>query len=53
MRGRLKTLRGCPSLVGGRPAKPVVRLGRAGSNPAPRANSEHAAQNLYMSHEIL
>ena len=30
-------LRGCPSLVGGRPAKPVVRLGRAGSNPAPRA----------------
>ena len=30
--------RGCPSLVGGRPAKPVVRLGRAGSNPAPRAN---------------
>jgi hypothetical protein len=35
-------LRGCPSLVGGRPAKPVVRLGRAGSNPAPRAISEPA-----------
>ena len=32
--------RGYPSLVGGRPAKPVVRLGRAGSNPAPRAISE-------------
>jgi hypothetical protein len=30
-------LRGCPSLVGGRPAKPVVLTGRAGSNPAPRA----------------
>ena len=30
-------LRGCPSLVGGRPAKPVVSDGRAGSNPAPRA----------------
>ena len=29
--------RGCPSLVGGRPAKPVVSNGRAGSNPAPRA----------------
>ena len=32
-----KVLRGCPSLVGGRPAKPVVSNGRAGSNPAPRA----------------
>ena len=30
-------MRGCPSLVGGRPAKPVVSNGRAGSNPAPRA----------------
>ena len=32
-------LRGCPSLVGGRPAKPVAGFGRAGSNPAPRAIS--------------
>lgn len=32
-----KVQRGCPSLVGGRPAKPVVSNGRAGSNPAPRA----------------
>jgi len=30
-------LRRCPSVVGGRPAKPVARLGRAGSNPARRA----------------
>ena len=30
-------LRGCPSLVGGRPAKPVVSNGRVGSNPTPRA----------------
>lgn len=30
-------LRGCPSLVGGRPAKSVVRNGRVGSNPTPRA----------------
>ena len=29
--------RGCPSLVGGRPAKPVVSNGRVGSNPTPRA----------------
>ena len=29
--------RGCPSLVGGRPAKSVVRNGREGSNPSPRA----------------
>lgn len=35
-------MRGCPSLVGGRPAKPVVGNGRAGSNPAPRAKSETA-----------
>ena len=43
-----EAVRGCPSLVGGRsstlrrepkPAKPVVRMGRAGSNPAPRATS--------------
>ncbi len=34
---RLGIMRGCPSLVGGRPAKPVVLTGRAGSNPAPRA----------------
>ena len=32
-------LRGCPSLVGGRPAKPVVSNGRVGSNPTPRATS--------------
>ena len=32
-------LRGCPSLVGGRPAKPVVSNGRVGSNPTPRANT--------------
>jgi hypothetical protein len=31
-------MRGCPSLVGGRPAKPVVSNGRVGSNPTPRAN---------------
>ena len=30
-------VRGCPSLVGGRPAKPVVSNGRVGSNPTPRA----------------
>ena len=32
-----KNGRGCPSLVGGRPAKPVVSNGRVGSNPTPRA----------------
>ena len=31
--------RGCPSLVGGRPAKPVVSNGRVGSNPTPRATA--------------
>ena len=31
------TGRGCPSLVGGRPAKSVVSNGRVGSNPTPRA----------------
>jgi post-segregation antitoxin (ccd killing protein) len=31
--------RGCPSLVGGRPAKSVVSNGRVGSNPTPRAKS--------------
>ena len=30
-------LRGCPSLVGGRPAKSVAGNGRVGSNPTPRA----------------
>jgi hypothetical protein len=34
-----KNGRGCPSLVGGRPAKPVVSNGRVGSNPTPRANT--------------
>jgi hypothetical protein len=33
-----KTGRGCPSLVGGRPAKSVAGNGRVGSNPTPRAN---------------
>ena len=37
-RSLVKTGRGCPSLVGGRPAKSVVRNGRVGSNPTPRAN---------------
>ena len=32
-----KIWRGCPSLVGGRPAKSVVSNGRVGSNPTPRA----------------
>ena len=36
-RSLVKTGRGCPSLVGGRPAKSVVRNGRVGSNPTPRA----------------
>ncbi len=31
-------VRDCPSLVGGRPAKSVVRNGRVGSNPTSRAN---------------
>ena len=33
-----ETGRGCPSLVGGRPAKSVAGNGRVGSNPTPRAN---------------
>ena len=35
--GQSKTGRGCPSLVGGRPAKSVAGNGRVGSNPTPRA----------------
>ena len=38
-------LRGCPSLVGGRPAKPVVSNGRVGSNPTPRAKMVFCALN--------
>ena len=37
--------RGCPSLVGGRPAKPVVSNGRVGSNPTPRAKMVFCALN--------
>ncbi len=33
-----KSGRGCPNLVGGRPAKSVAGNGRVGSNPTPRAN---------------
>ena len=40
-------LRGCPSLVGGRPAKPVVLTGRAGSNPAPRAISSGSEELVF------
>ena len=36
-RSLVKTGRGCPSLVGGRPAKSVAGNGRVGSNPTPRA----------------
>ena len=35
----LANVRGCPSLVGGRPAKSVVSNGRVGSNPTPRAKN--------------
>ena len=46
-----KTGRGCPSLVGGRPAKSVAGNGRVGSNPTPRANSAcHLKSALPCSH---
>ena len=47
MRGQENSWRGYPSLVGGRPAKPVVRKGRAGSNPAPRAKNKSIFKTFF------